>query len=209
MACTHSRRPGAAVAALDVKVKQQLQTVADGEQQEWRQAEGPADTAGSGANNRCMPHCGLCAPSGWVGTISCTKTVTGPTYHHKEIQTWYVGGGPPPTSTGETVYPTEWTSTGSGGDGTETWNVNATGAGQLGVLTNAQGLSFERKNSEIVVFDAIQGSPTSYADYEFQFLAFANPIDSHTYTGQPCDAPATPGNASCTVVCDWKLVLQP
>lgn len=209
-ACTNRKKPGL-TAALDLKVKARLQALADLEQQRWAQVEATLDSPGSGAANVCMPHCGVCSP-GWAGQISCVKTVTGPGYNHNETQNWFVGGATQ-LQAGQTLYPTEWTSTGSGGDSAESWTVNATGSGKLAVFSNAQGINFARANSEITVFNGIHGTPTSYTDDEFQFLPFlasgpTTAVDSHTYTGQPCDTPVTPGGSVCTVVCNWNLGLQ-
>jgi hypothetical protein len=211
-ACTTSRKPGAAAAELDAKVKAQLQALANAEQHAWMQSEPTFDSPGVGAANVCMPQCGVCAPTGWAGQIKCVKTATGTNYHHSETQMWFVGGGPPAAPTGQTLYPVRWTSTGSGANSSESWTVNTSGAGQLAVFTNGQGLNFQRANAEIVVHGAIQGSPTSYDDYEYQFLPFGaasgdhRVMNSRTDPPQLCDTP--PGASSCSVTCNWDLSLQ-
>lgn len=214
-ACTISRLPGDLQRAIEVKFKATLQAIADRERKAWSQFELSQDDPGVGAANRCMPQCNVCAATGWVGTITCKKSVSGPlSYHHDETQTWFVGGGPPPNPTGQTLYPTAWTATGSGGKsaGTvpQTWHVNATGAGQLAIFPGTGVTNFQRSNAQITVFNGIQGSPTSYTAFEYQFLPFSstdphNAKDNRTDTGQPCDTPVTPGGSTCTVQCSWDL----
>jgi hypothetical protein len=209
-ACVANRIPGAAARALDAKVKALLQDTAVREQRLWMQAEPAVDpTAGA-----CMPHCGLCS-SGWVGTITCTKAVTGPyNYHHQETQTWSVGGNSTQAG-GQTIYPTEWTAVGSGGKSMQTWVVHATGAGQLAVFSNSTGITFSRVNSQISVFNGIQATPPpSYTEFEYQFQPFTGPTGSTQVTGSNtrttagCETPVTPGSSTCTVACTWKMTLQ-
>ena|SRR5215469_174082 len=209
---------GAALAALDQKAKALLQTIADRQQQLWMAAERVFDDHGSGAADRCMPQCGLCA-SGWVGTITCIKSITSPgqsNYQHKETQTWYVGGTSQTQTNGDVIYPMVWTATGSGGIGTsESWNVNTAGMTQLRVWTDAQGvINFKHVSGQIVVHSGMQGSPTSYDENEYLFAPFTS-ADPKTAAGQappdtmhPCGLPAMPGDVHCQVACSWSLALQ-
>ena len=216
-ACAIGRSPGALQRAIETKFKAALQAISDQEQFAWRQFELSQDDPGAGADNRCTPQCGVCTPTGWAGTISCTKTVSGPySYNHHETQTWSVGGATSQNPTGQTLYPTAWTATGNGGKAGQSWHVNATGAGTLAVFPGAGGTTnFARANSQISVFNGIQGTPTSYTAYEYQFGPFSSTdpqsaMDSAPpVTGQPCDTPVTPGGSTCTVLCSWDLMLSP
>jgi hypothetical protein len=160
------------------------------------------------------------ATGGWGGQISCHKSVSGPfNYHHDETQTWDVRATVPQAPTGQTLYPFDWRSTGSGGRSfgatDATWTVTgAAGAGQLAVFANSAGINFARVNGPTVIHGGLAGSPTTYDDYEFLFLPFTAPIGStraigsRTYTGQPCDTPVTPAGSVCTVVCTWDMSLR-
>jgi hypothetical protein len=196
---------------------ERLHEIAQDEQAAWTTAEQAINNPGSGAADVCTAHCGLCA-SGWAGTMVCKKTATGPgDYHHDETQTWFVGGTPTQAPTGDPIYPTEWTATGSGEvqNGLPhplSWTVNAMGAGTLKLISNPQGISFIRTNSEIVVHN---GTTLGDAIDEFQFDSFPLPaapvgatsvIGSKTYSGQKCDTPR--GGAVCTVVCNWNMQKQ-
>ncbi len=211
-ACTTSRIHGALQRAVEVKFKAALQAIADREQHGWRLVELSQDDPGVGADNRCMPQCGVCTPTGWVGTIACKKTVSGPYgYNHDETQTWFVGGTTSQNPAGQTVYPTAWTATGNGGKTGQSWHVNATGAGTLAVFPAAGVTNFLRTNAQLSVFFGIQGTPTSYTEYEHQFAPFSstdphNANGSRTDTGQSCETPVTPGGSTCTVVCSWGLI---
>jgi subtilase family serine protease len=160
--------------------------------------------------------CATCTETGWTGQVVCAKTVTGPNYRNNETQTWTVVPGIPQQPTGQTLYPTQWLSTGSGATATQTWTTNASGTGQLTVFANQAGINFARYNSEIVVNGAIQATPPpSYADYEYQWLAFGNSDPnalhvqgSSTTTSPTCDSPVEPGGSSCTVACSWNFNKQ-
>jgi hypothetical protein len=207
-ACTASRLASAAETALDAKVKALLQSVADREDRMWRQSEPTVDDPGAGLAT-CAPQCGLCA-SGWVGQISCVKNASGPSYQHNETQRWYVGGA----TSNPTLFTYAWTTTGSGGNSMQTWTVSGTGAGQLEVLSSAQGLTFQRYTSQLRVHNGVQGSSSSSEAFEYLWQPFTGSsgatqvMGSRTYSGQSCDEPQAPGNTTCTVVCSWNMALQ-
>jgi len=160
--------------------------------------------------------CATCTQTGWTGQVVCAKTVTGPNYRNNETQTWTVVPGIPQQPTGQTLYPTQWLSTGSGSTATQTWTTSASGTGQLTVFTNGAGINFSRYSSEIVVHGAIQATPPpSYDDYEYQWLPFGNSNasatqvqGSSTTTSATCDSPVEPGGSSCTVTCSWNFNKQ-
>jgi phosphodiesterase/alkaline phosphatase D-like protein len=154
--------------------------------------------------------------TGWAGQVQCKKTVTGPSYSNNETQTWTVVPGITQAPTGQTFYPTQWKSTGSGASASQTWVINASGTGTLTVFANSAGINFGRFNSEIVVNNGIQATPPpSYADYEYQWLSFGNSDanvthvqGSSTLTSPTCDSPVEPGGSSCTVACSWDFNKQ-
>ena len=159
----------------------------------------------------------LTIASGWAGTISCHKYILPGApygYHHDEIQTWHVGGTPSQL-TGQTLIPYSWTANGSGGESGppgQSWTVNVTGAGQIAETTDSQGNpNFQRFSSQIAVHNGMMGTPTSYTEYEYQFLPFAGskntmPVQgSQSYPGPNCDLPVMPGGAICHVDCSWNL----
>jgi hypothetical protein len=202
--------------AIKQMIWDRLHGIAQDEQAAWTTAEQALNDPGTGGADRCTAHCGLCV-SGWAGTMVCQKTATGPgDYYHNETQTWFVGGTPT-QATGDPIYPTVWTATGSGGVSNGLphplkWTVNATGAGGLQLVSNPQGISFQRYNSEITVNN---GTTLGDAISEFQFDTFPSPaapvgatsvIGSQTYSGQRCDTPR--GGAVCTVVCNWNMQKQ-
>ncbi len=160
--------------------------------------------------------CPNCAKPGWAGQVVCAKSVAGPNYRNNETQTWTVVPGIPQQPTGQTLYPTQWVSTGSGSTASQTWVIHASGAGQLTVFANGSGINFARYNSEISVFNGYQATPPpSYTDYEYQWLAFGNsdPNAQHvqgssTTTSPTCDSPVEPGGSSCTVTCSWNFNKQ-
>jgi len=160
--------------------------------------------------------CLVCTETGWAGQVVCAKTVTGPNYRNNETQTWTVVPGIPQQPTGQTLYPTQWVSTGSGSTATQTWVINASGTGQLTVFPNQAGINFARYNSEIVVFNGYQSTPPpNYTDYEYQWLPFgdSNANATHvqgssTTVSAACDSPVEPGGSSCTVTCSWDFTKQ-
>jgi subtilase family serine protease len=160
--------------------------------------------------------CAICTTTGWVGQVQCVKTVTGPSYRNNETQTWTVAPGIPQAPTGQTLYPTQWVSTGTGSTASQTWVTNASGTGQLTVFVNGSGINFARYSAEIVAHGAIQATPPpSYDDYEYQWLAFGNSDpkaqhvqNSSTLTSPTCDSPVEPGGSSCTVTCSWNFTKQ-
>src|SRR5277367_5873410 len=160
--------------------------------------------------------CTICTETGWAGQVVCAKTVTGPNYRNNETQTWTVVPGIPQQPTGQTLYPTQWKSTGSGSTASQTWVINASGTGQLTVFANGSGINFARYNSQIVVFNGYQSTPPpDYTDYEYQWLPFGNsdPNAQHvqgssTTTSSVCDSPVQPGGSSCTVTCSWNFNKQ-
>jgi len=151
--------------------------------------------------------------AGWSGQVQCVKTVTGTNYQNNETQTWTVVPGIAQKPTGQTLYPTQWKSTGSGATASQTWVINASGTGQLAVFTNAAGVNFLRTNAQIVVRGGIQATPPpSYDDYEYAFSPFGNSDPnvkhvqgSNSVTTHACDSPVEPGSASCTVKCSWEF----
>ncbi len=151
--------------------------------------------------------------AGWSGKVQCVKTVTGASYSNNETQTWTVQPGIPQQPTGQTLYPTQWKSTGSGATASQTWVINASGAGQLTVFKNGSGINFARFNTELVVPDGYQATPPpSYTDYEYQFSAFGNSDanvqhvqGSNKTTSPTCDSPVEPGGSTCTVQCTWDF----
>ncbi len=160
--------------------------------------------------------CAVCTETGWAGQVVCAKTVTGPNYRNNETQTWTVVPGIPQQPTGQTLYPTQWKSTGSGSTATQTWTINASGTGQLTVFANGSGINFARYNAEIVVFNGYQATPPpNYTDYEYQWLTFgdssanATHVQGSSTTVSPtCDSPVEPGGSSCTVTCSWDFSKQ-
>jgi hypothetical protein len=160
--------------------------------------------------------CPTCAKTGWAGQVVCAKSVAGPSYRNNETQTWTVVPGISQQPTGQTLYPTQWVSTGSGKTATQAWVINASGTGQLTVFANGSGINFARSNAEIVFPDGYQATPLPfYTDYEYQWLAFGNsdPNAQHvqgssTTTSPTCDSPVEPGGSSCTVTCSWNFNKQ-
>jgi hypothetical protein len=160
--------------------------------------------------------CPNCAKPGWAGQVVCAKSVAGPNYRNNETQTWTVAPGISQQPTGQTLYPTQWVSTGSGATASQTWVINASGTGQLTVFANGSGLNFARYNSEIAFPDGYQAVPPPfYTDYEYQWLAFGNsdPNAQHvqgssTMTSPTCDSPVEAGGSSCTVTCSWNFNKQ-
>jgi phosphodiesterase/alkaline phosphatase D-like protein len=152
-------------------------------------------------------------PAGWSGQVQCVKTVSGPSYSNNDTQTWTVAPGIAQKPTGQTLYPTEWKSTGSGSTATQTWIISASGTGQLAVFTNTAGINFLKTNAQIVVPNGYQATPPpSYPDYEWAFSAFGNSDPnvvhvqgSNSLTQHACDSPVEPGSASCTVKCSWDF----
>jgi phosphodiesterase/alkaline phosphatase D-like protein len=153
--------------------------------------------------------------TGWSGQVQCVKTVTGPSYSNNETQTWTVAPGIPQAPTGQTLYPSQWTSTGSGSTASQTWVINGSGAGKITVFTNGV-LNFARYTSEIVVPNGYQATPPpDYPDYEYQWPAFGNSDPNATHvqgsestTSPACDSPVEPGGSSCTVKCNWDFNKQ-
>jgi len=172
-------------------------------------------TNSAGATNGSI-HSFTTTLSGWAGQISCVKTDTGPSYSNNETQTWTVKPGIAQKPTGQTLYPTQWASTGSGSTASQTWVINASGSGQMTVFTNGEGLNFARFNSEISFPDGYQATPPpSYTDYEYQWLPFGNSNanaqhvqGSSSTTSPTCDSPVQPGGSSCTVKCSWDFTKQ-
>ena len=160
--------------------------------------------------------CPNCAKTGWAGQVVCAKSVAGPSYRNNETQTWTVLPGISQQPTGQTLYPTQWVSTGSGRTGTQAWVINASGTGVLTVFVTGSGINFARYNAEIVFPDGYQATPLpSYTDYEYQWLAFGNPdpnvqqVQGSTTTTSPtCDSPVESGGSSCTVTCSWNFNKQ-
>jgi len=170
-------------------------------------------TNSAGTTNGAINSFTTSAAPGWAGQVACVKTVTGPNYSNNETQKWTVVGGIPAQPTGQTLYPTQWSSTGSGHSASQTWVIQASGAGELAVITSQAGVSFARYNAQIAVPAGIQATPPpSYFDYEYQFSPFGNsdPNAQHvqgssTVTSPACDSPVEPGGSSCTVTCSWNF----
>jgi len=160
--------------------------------------------------------CPTCAKTGWAGQVICAKSVAGPNYRNNETQTWTVAPGTFQQPTGQTIYPTQWVSTGSGSTASQTWVINASGNAQLTVFPNVAGINFARYSSEISVFNGYMSTPPpNYTDYEYQWLAFGNSDPnatsvqgSSTTTSVACDSPVQPGGSSCTVTCSWNFNKQ-
>jgi phosphodiesterase/alkaline phosphatase D-like protein len=154
--------------------------------------------------------------TGWSGNIQCVKTVTGPNYSNNDIQTWVVDPGIPQAPTGQTFYPFQWTSKGSGGTATQTWVINSSDSGKITVFTNTAGLNFARYTSEISYPGGYQSTPPpNYTDYEYQWQAFGNSDPNATHvqgsnslTSPACDSPVEPGGSTCTVKCSWDFKKQ-
>jgi len=151
--------------------------------------------------------------AGWSGQMQCNKTVTGPSYANNETQTWNVAPGIAQAPTGQTFYPSQWKSTGSGGNASQSWIINASGNASLAVFANTSGINFLRHNAEIVVPNGyVSTPPPNYAEFEYQWAAFGNSNanvthvqGSTTVTSPSCDSPVQPGGSSCTVTCSWNF----
>ena len=151
--------------------------------------------------------------AGWSGQMQCKKADTGPGYANNETQTWTVAPGISQGATGQTFYPEQWKSTGSGGNATQSWVINASGTGTLAVFANGSGINFERFNSQIAFPNGyISTPPPDYTEYEYQWSPFGNSNanathvqGSTTVTSPTCDSPVQPGGSSCTVTCSWDF----
>jgi Pro-kumamolisin, activation domain len=154
--------------------------------------------------------------AGWSGQMQCKKTDTGPSYVNNETQTWTVAPGISQAPTGQTIYPTQWKSTGSGGSASQSWVINASGTGKLAVFVNSSGINFARNNAEIVFPDGYIATPLpDYAEFEYQWSPFgtsnvnATRVQGSTSVTSPtCDSPVQPGGSSCTVTCTWDFNKQ-
>jgi phosphodiesterase/alkaline phosphatase D-like protein len=172
-------------------------------------------TNGAGTTNGAINSFTTIA-TGWSGEVVCKKTVTGPSYSNNDTQTWTVAPGIPQAPTGQTIYPTQWKSTGSGSTATQTWVINSSGSGEITVFTNTAGLNFARYSAEIVFPNGYQSTPPpNYTDYEYQWQAFGNSDANATHvqgsnslTSPACDSPVEPGGSSCTVTCSWNFNKQ-
>jgi hypothetical protein len=193
---------------LDEKIWTLLNTVATTEQHAWNDPE----NANAG---QCVPQCNLCNP-GWVGTITCTKTVrdtSAANYTWDEVQTWVVGGTP----SQQMVYPATFTAKGGGSKTGISWKVNLTSQDTLNVSGTQQSPTFQ--TSQIRITKGITSTP---AGYEADAIAYQIPpfqLSPNTFTygsltpapnqnGYPCDTPMKPGAASCKVDCTWNLSYQ-
>jgi len=177
---------------------------------------------------------GGAVPPGWSGSASCTITVSGPGYHHSEVQRWQVGGHA--TVRGSFLFvPSHWTDTGSGsslvtqGDQTRdiTWTVKAAATGKFQFVVRASDhkLLIGQANAQLRVANGITGTqqvtiggvpqtpgPVGLEAFETQLPPIVVARTSHSVSGSTPPtrvsgsfAPFQPAAASVTKGCSWRF----
>lgn len=195
---------------LDQQVWSLLQRVANDEITHFETSVAPLMDISSS----CPAKCNLCF-SGWVGSIQCTATANDPSYQWNEVQTWDVGGLPTTGTAGSTIYPANFTASGTGSKlNGRSWTINAI---TMGSVTDA-GVNANKRlsTSNATVADGIVWSTgMKNAEGEMQLKVNADQIGGNTATNDPTptlpsciNTQQRPANVACSVSCTWNLLKQ-
>jgi hypothetical protein len=185
---------------------------------QWDSMRPTFDGPGTGAANTCAIHCNQCDFPGWAGNIHCAKTLTNGIYHMggpscvshtglpDETQDWYVGGVPT-IAGGMTIYPSDWTATGSWCNGGFTVDkvlpINIVVSYSAGAPTFASQQYDDQRGyvdapsvdfNLYTIYPNIQGTVNA--------MSVSGTLPPTAFT--PGDAPTVPGLMG-TVTCTWHL----